>query len=325
MALTDPMAAPDVLTVAPVYQGSVNASYGSQNTGTSAQGITPEYMGVRNFQVSVGRSVTQDDIDAMARVAVLGDTVAQTLFPGDAYPIGETIRLNNVAFDVIGVLAQKGGSGMGNADDTILIPLSTAQTRLFKAPTVRGDYAVSQIAVQARSKEASDAAMAEIQNILRERHRIGPADPDDFNVMNQADLLATMANVTGTMTLFLGSIAAISLVVGGIGIMNIMLVSVTERTREIGLRKAVGAARKDILLQFLIEAVTLSLIGGFLGVALGSTASRFAGSALNVPTTVTPQSVTLAVGFSAVVGIVFGIYPAMRAARLHPIEALRYE
>ena len=324
-ALNDPIAVPGVQAVAPVYQGSGVASYGSNKTTTEVAGVTPEYQGVRNYQVGSGRFLSQEEVNYQQRVAILGYTVAQALFPDGAYPIGETIRLKDVSFEVIGVLAQKGTSGPGNSDDTVLVPISTAQSRLFAAPTVRGEPVVSMINVQSRSKEETDATQEGITTVLRQRHRIGAGETDDFRVGNQADLLDTMSNVTTTLTLFLGAIAGISLLVGGIGIMNIMLVSVTERTREIGLRKAIGAGRRDILLQFLIEALFLSLIGGGLGIGLGMLASRLIGPALNVPTTVTAQSVSLAVGFSAAVGMVFGIYPAMRAARLHPIEALRYE
>ena len=324
-ALKDPLAVPGAKAVAPVYQSAAPVAYAIQKTTTEIAGVTPEYQDVRAYLLKTGRFVSEDDVNSRQRVAVLGATVAEALFPGSAYPIGETIRINDVPFEIIGVLDSKGGAGPMNNDDFIFVPLSTAQTRLFSVSTVRGEPIISNINIEARSKEEMDSTQADITAVLRQRHRIGAGETDDFNVFNQADLLATATNVTGTLTLFLGAIAAISLLVGGIGIMNIMLVSVTERTREIGLRKAIGAARSDVLLQFLIEAMILSLIGGLVGVGLGALASRLIGPALNVPTTVTPQSIALAVGFSGMVGIVFGIYPALRASGLNPIEALRYE
>jgi putative ABC transport system permease protein len=324
-ALADPVAVHNVTAVAPTYQGDVNVSYNQVYATTTSVGVTPEYQLARSYTMASGRFITKEDSDTRARVVVLGDTVAQTLFPNDPYPIGQTIRVQNIAFDVVGVLAPKGGSGFNNGDDVALVPLTTAQTRLFSVATVRGDYVVSQIQVVTTSKDVMDAVTTEVTAVLRQRHRIADGDESDFNIFNPADVLSTMTNITGTLTLFLGAIAAISLLVGGIGIMNIMLVSVTERTREIGLRKAIGAGRSDILLQFLIEAMALSLIGGLIGVGAGMGASRLIGPALNVQTVVTPTSIILAVGFSATIGIVFGIYPAMRAARLQPVVALRFE
>jgi putative ABC transport system permease protein len=324
-ALSDPVRVHNVAAVAPIRQGSVAVSYNNYKATTDAAGATPEYLSVRNFSMATGRFITSEDNSSRARVAVLGDTVATALFPDDPYPIGQTIRVNNIAFDVVGIMAPKGGSGFNNADDTIIVPLETALTRLFNAATVRGDYVIQQIMVQVTSKEAVDSVTAEITSVLRAQHRITGNDGNDFNIFNPADVLSTMTNVTQTLTLFLGAIAAISLLVGGIGIMNIMLVSVTERTREIGLRKAIGAGRTDILLQFLIEAMALSLIGGLIGVGGGTGASRLIGPALGVQTVVTATSVMLAVGFSATIGVVFGIYPAMRAAQLQPVVALRFE
>jgi putative ABC transport system permease protein len=275
--------------------------------------------------MKVGRFIEQDDVDHRGRVAVLGSTPASDLFPGSAYPIGETIRLNDVPFEVIGVMAEKGSTGPMDNDDVVLIPLTTAQTRLFTVDTVRGDYVVSSISVLVQSEDMLDSTIEDVSAVLRERHRIQPGDTDDFQVRNPSDMVETVTGITTTLTIFLGAIAAISLLVGGIGIMNIMLVSVTERTREIGLRKAVGAGKSDILWQFLIEAIVMSLIGGLLGIGLGTAISQIAGSALDMQTVVSVNSVGLAFGFSAAVGVFFGIYPAMRAANLHPIDALRYE
>ncbi len=324
-ALADPAAVRNVTAVAPVFQGSGSITYNSLSATSSVVGATSAYQLARNYEIAAGRFITTEDQTARARVAVLGHTVAEALFPNDPYPIGQTIRVNSTAFDVVGVLAEKGGSGFNNADDLVIVPLSTAQTRLFKVATVRGDPVISQIQVVISSQDKAAAVTADITSVLRERHRIAVGDGDDFQIFNPADVLDTMTSITQTLTLFLGSIAAISLLVGGIGIMNIMLVSVTERTREIGLRKAIGAGRSDILLQFLIEAMALSLIGGLIGVAGGVGASRLIGPALSVETVVTATSIMLAVGFSATIGIVFGIYPAMRAARLQPVEALRFE
>ena len=324
-ALADSLALPGVEAVASVYQQSVRASYGGQEAATSASGVTPEYQIVRNYEVAVGRFIGQEEVDHRTRVVLLGHTVAQELFPGNAYPIGETIRLNDVAFEVIGVLVEKGAAGPINNDDVVLIPLSTAQTRLFNAETVRGDYVVSVINVQSRSEDEMASVMAGITDILRRRHRIEPGESDDFTVDSQTELLDMVGNILGMMTVVVGAIGAISLLVGGVGIMNIMLVSVTERTREIGLRKAIGAGRNDILLQFLIEAMALSLTGGLVGLALGVVGSRFIGPALDLQVTVAAGTMLLAAGFSAAVGLFFGIYPAVRAASLNPIDALCYE
>jgi putative ABC transport system permease protein len=324
-ALADPVALPQVKLVAPAYQRSALVSYADHEASRIVNGVTPEFQEVRNYKVAVGRFVAPEDVDHRGRVAVLGFSVAGEFFPGNAYPIGETIRLDDIPFEVVGVLAEKGGSGPVDNDDLVLVPLTTAQTRLFDAPTVRGDYAISAINVQTYSEDGMAAATQTMAEILRQRHRIEADEADDFSIINQADLLGTASSIVGMLTAVLGAIAAISLLVGGIGIMNIMLVSVTERTREIGLRKAIGAGRTDILLQFLIEAMTLSLSGGLVGIAISLAGSLLLGYALNLQTSVSPGTMLLAAGFSAAVGLFFGIYPAMRAASLHPIEALRYE
>jgi putative ABC transport system permease protein len=324
-ALNDLLALPDVEAVAPDYRRAALVSHGGQEVSTTVSGITPEFQAIRNYEVVVGRFIAQEEVEHRGRVAVLGYTVAQEFFPGNAYPIGETLRLNNIPFEVIGVLGKKGSTGPMDNDDFVFIPLTTAQTRLFTAETVRGDYEISNINVQVRSEEAMASTTADITNVLRQRHHIEPDEANDFTIINQADLMNTASSITGVLTAFLGSIAAISLLVGGIGIMNIMLVSVTERTREIGLRKAIGAGRSDILWQFLIEAMTLSLMGGLVGITLGVTSSQLIGPALNLQIAVSISTIILAVGFSAGVGLFFGIYPAMRAAGLHPIDALRYE
>ncbi len=317
---------PGVAAVAPVYRGSATVlnSKGVEHD-PSVYGVTPPYQTSRNYQLAVGAFLSEEDLERRRKVAVLGTTVVETLFPNDAYPIGETIRLNGIPFEVIGILAEKGGSGPMDPDDVVLIPLTTAQTRLFKAPTYRGQYVLSNIEVQGTSEKDAALAQQSITQALRAQHRLAEGAEDDFRVMSQTDMIETASSVVGTLTIFLGAVAAISLLVGGIGIMNIMLVSVTERTREIGLRKAIGAGRGDILLQFLIEAMGLSFTGGLIGIALGVAISRVAGPKIGVTPLTAPWVVIVAAGFSAVVGVVFGIYPAMRASGLQPVEALRYE
>jgi len=291
--------------------------------------VTPEYGSVRNFKVDEGEFISNSDVSGRSRVALIGARVAKNLFPDEPYIaiVGRTIKINDIPFRIKGVLTEKGGGGGfgGDEDNVILIPISTAQSRLFSAPVVRGSYIVSVIYAQVVSEDAMDTAADEIAEVLRERHRISFKDDDDFTVINQADLIAVFGDITAIFTIVLGSIAGISLVVGGIGIMNIMLVSVTERTREIGLRKAIGAKRSDILSQFLIEAIVISIIGGAIGILLGVLGSVLIGNLADMTTVVTPGAVLLATGFSLAVGIFFGIYPATRAARLSPIDALRYE
>jgi putative ABC transport system permease protein len=324
-ALADPFLVPDVVAVAPEYSRSATVVRGKLDRSASVSGVTPEYQSVRNFNPVLGEFIAQEHVNGRSRVAVLGATVAEEFFEPDEYPIGQTIKLNDVPFKVIGVLEEKGGGGFGDEDNVVMIPISTAQTRLYNAGSVRGDLIISVIFVQVASQDKMGAVADRIAEVLRERHRISFKDDDDFTVINQSDLIQVFGDFTAVFTLVLGAIAGISLVVGGIGIMNIMLVSVTERTREIGIRKAVGAKRRDILLQFLIEAMVMSMIGGFVGIVLGYTASTVLGNVADLTTLVTPGAVLLATSFSAAVGLFFGIYPATRAARLNPIDALRYE
>ncbi len=324
-ALKDPIRAPSVLEVAAEVERFARISYRKRETRVQVRGVTLSYFRIRDWGVAEGRLFTPQEVAGQARVVVLGQLTRERLFR-EANPIGKTVRINNMPFKVIGIMTEKGGGSFGSEDLTAFIPISTAQSRLFRVRTYRGDYTVSLIFVQAVAEDKMDAAAQEVAEILRERHNIRYLDEDDFTIINQKDLITIFGDITRVLTIFLGAIAAISLVVGGIGIMNIMLVSVTERTREIGLRKALGATRQDILLQFLIEAVVLSLIGGMVGIGLGTmgalTVSRLA---QGVNAVVTVEAVALATGFSAAVGLFFGIYPATRAARLHPIEALRYE
>lgn len=313
-----------VRLLAPQYSASrVQVVYGNNNTQTSLVGVTPEYFTVRNYEIDRGRLLNDLDHVSRLKMVVLGAGVAEDLFGNSLIdPIGKTVKINRESYQVVGITAEKGASGFSNSDDMIFIPLSTAQVRFGGA----GNTSISQINVQAVSADKMDLAQAELTAILRVSHRLVAGQGNDFTVQNQAQMVEMVQETTETFTVLLSSIAAISLVVGGIGIMNIMLVSVTERTREIGIRKAVGAKRRDLLTQFLVEAVVLSLLGGFIGILAG-----FGGAQVVTPllgasrAIVTPQSVIMAIGVSFAVGLFFGIYPAARASALHPIEALRYE
>ncbi len=327
-ALQNPVEAPDVLRVAPLVQGSARITTPGKDRRVEVSGVTPNYALVRNWPTAMGVFINLSDNQARSRVAVLGADTASYLYPDLPDPTGEVIRINGAPFRVIGVLEERGGSDFRNEDEVVLIPLNTALSRIFPRRTNQGEPSVSFIYVQAVSEDRMDAAIAEVSLILRQRHRIAPGQPDDFTAVSQGDLIGTFQQITGVLTTFLGAIAGISLLVGGIGIMNIMLVSVTERTREIGLRKAVGARRQDILWQFLIEAVMLAMLGGGIGIALGSGGAAAISYFLRdegFSAVVTAESVALATLFSAAVGLFFGIYPAQRAAKLNPIDALRYE
>ncbi|WP_437292718.1 ABC transporter permease [Sorangium sp. So ce426] len=306
-----------VAAVAPERSGSAQLRYMASNLNASVTGITPAYLEVRSLSVASGVSFSDLDEQQRARVVVLGANVARQLYPG-ASPLGTRLQINGNAFRVVGVLTEK-GSGMGSPDDGVFVPLSTHRSVLF------GQDHLSTISLQLASEERSDAVIAQLEQLLRLRHRLRADQASDFEVRSQAEMLATMGQITGTFTMLLGSVAAVSLIVGGIGIMNIMLVSVRERTREIGVRMAVGARRGDILRQFLVEAVVVSLAGGVAGVGLGYGAavllSRFGEWATIVPT----YAVGLALGVSILIGITFGVGPARRASRLDPVEALRFE
>ncbi len=320
--------APSVVGVSPQTSGRVQAVYLSQNTNTELLGVTPSYLWVSNFELADGEFISDANVTARSTVVVLGSAVADTLFGGTAGAVGQTIRLNGQPYRVIGVLASKGGTGFGSQDDRILVPLTTAQSRLTGPRFFGGSNSVSVINVKVGDADQIDTAIEEISAILREEHGVVEGD-EDFIIQSQQDILDASTQISDTLTLFLGGIAAISLVVGGIGIMNIMLVSVTERTREIGIRKAVGARRQDILVQFLLESATLSLMGGVIGVGLGWVASRLMGAFQLGTSGINPvvglDTVIMATVFSMAVGVFFGVYPATRAASLNPIEALRYE
>jgi putative ABC transport system permease protein len=325
-ALADPFNVPDLARVAPLYERPAIITRGGEEARTTITGTIPDFTAVRDFRPVLGDFFTDQDVTSAARVAVLGQTIYEQLFPDGELPIGQTIRINNVNFRVIGLMEEKGGSGFNDQDNVILVPLNTAQRRLFPARRPDGEYRVDQILAQVISEERQDAAIAEMTLTLRQSRGIAFRDEDDFTILSQAEVVGALSQITDVLTVFLGVIAGISLLVGGIGIMNIMLVSVTERTREIGLRKAVGAKRRDILWQFLTEAVIMSSIGGLIGLLLGA-AGAYAISSLSdtLDATVAWNSVALAILFSAAVGLFFGIYPATRAAGLNPIDALRYE
>ena len=324
-AIADPFNVPEVAMVAPEINSFGQVVAGPQNVNTRILGVTPQYQDVRNFHVAAGDFISQQNVDARSLVAVLGSNVAYELFGGED-PIGKDIKINRIQFRVIGVLEPKGAQAMGNQDDVVVVPITTVQQRLFQQRSTRGGNSVNQISVQVASKDQMDAAILHIGDLLRQRHKVAQ---DDFTILSQADLQQTLTQVTSIMTLLLGSIAGISLLVGGIGIMNIMLVSVTERTREIGIRKAVGAKRRNILLQFLIESVVVGVAGGGIGLVIGillsSVVSMVDLGGQHLQTAVSGESVVLAVGVSAAIGIFFGLYPAARASALNPIDALRYE
>jgi putative ABC transport system permease protein len=326
-AVADPFLVPDALDVAPELSARADVIAGKRDIRTDISGVTPEFLVVRNKSVSEGTFISEGDINARSRVAVLGSKAYEKLFEEGTYPVGQTIKINRIPFRVIGIMEEQGGSAFGTMDNTIYVPLTTAQARLYPWWRSRsGEPLLSTIYVQIAGEELMDQASDQIAEVLRQRHKITFRDEDDFSIIKQTDIVSIFGDITSVLTLFLGSIAAISLLVGGIGIMNIMLVSVTERTREIGIRKAVGAKKRDIRTQFLVEAMVLSLIGGVIGIVLGAVGARLvAALAERLTTVVTWDTVLLATGFSAAVGLFFGIYPASRAAALNPIDALRYE
>ncbi len=311
---------PAVRAAAPGSMASAQVVFGNDNWSTRVNGTEPQYFDIRSWPFQSGSSFTQADVDAATNVAVIGETVRKNLF-GPVDPVGQTIRINNLPFRVVGVLAPKGTSAaMGDdQDDTIIVPITTLQKKITGQDWLRW------IMVSAVSRDTSYAAQKQIEALLRDRHRIRPGQDDDFFVRNLADMADLADQQARLFTTLLASIASISLIVGGIGIMNIMLVSVTERTREIGIRMAIGATEDDVQKQFLIEAVVLSLIGGTIGIALGMISSYVLTQTLNWPVLISPPAILAAVIFSMAVGIFFGFYPARKAARLDPIEALRYE
>jgi putative ABC transport system permease protein len=315
---------PGVAAVAGMVSGSAPVVVGNANWTTSVNGVNEDFLEVRDWPVAEGRSFTEAELRAGAKVTILGATTARELF-GSAPVIGEQIRIKNVPFNVIGVLSVKGQSGWGtDQDDTALVPLSTARRRLFGAEQTVPDN-LRQIMVEIASAEGTGDAQEEIENLLRARRHVRAGSPDDFQVRNMAEFIRTRSETQSILSVLLGATAAISLVVGGIGIMNIMLVSVTERTREIGLRMAVGARRRDILSQFLIEAVTLCVTGGLIGLTIGGSAALAMSIWGNWPIALSPNLVLIALVSAGLVGVFFGYYPARRASMMNPIDALRYE
>jgi len=308
--------------VAPVHNGTAQIVYGSQNWSTGITGTTADMLFVRDWPLSAGRPFTEQDIKSAVKVCLLGKTVVEKLF-GGIDPIGEVIRIKNLPFTVIGVLEAKGEDFVGrDQDDAVYVPITTSQKKLFGTPF---PGMVRMIMVKAKGADELDKAQSQITDLLRQRHHIGQKEENDFTVRNLTQMLQAAEESTKVMTILLGAIASVSLIVGGIGIMNIMLVSVTERTREIGIRMAIGAKTWDIRLQFLIEALTLSFIGGIIGIAAGISTAEILSSLAGWTITVTPFSILLAFVFSGMVGIFFGFYPAYKASLLDPIEALRYE
>jgi putative ABC transport system permease protein len=320
-ALDDQSRAPSLTAVQPEMNSRLQVQYQSLNTNTSIVGTTANYLEVRKYELAAGRMFSRAEDEGRQRVAVLGPTVLEAL--GINSPdaiVGEAVRIRGIQFTVVGVLKSKGqATPFGNPDDQVLVPITTGRFRLFGSDRLRS------VSVLAQSEDKIPDAMADIQRVLRREHRLTQNKPDDFMIRSQADFLNTLGETTQVFTYLLSGIAAVSLLVGGIGIMNIMLVSVTERTREIGLRMAVGAGSRDVLSQFLVEAVVLSGLGGLIGIALGAGGAIAASRVAHWPAMVSPQAILLAVLFSGAVGVIFGFYPAWRASRLDPIEALRYE
>ena len=304
--------------VAPEVSNRAQVKYGNQNDNIEIIGATPEYQRVQNSYVDKGTFFAEDDVLYRTKVCVVGKTVVEDIF-GGSDPIGKQVRINNIGFRVLGVMQEKGTMGPWDLDNRVYVPLTTAMKRLFGIDFLRS------ISVEVKSKNEMEAAKAEIEKLLREKHRIAKNKESDFNVGEQAEFLKMLEETGKSFTYLLAGIAAVSLLVGGIGIMNIMLVSVTERTREIGTRKAVGAKRRDILMQFLVESVVLSLLGGLLGIALGVAGAKLMSHLAGWRTAISADAILLAFFFSASIGVFFGIYPARKAASLNPIEALRYE
>lgn len=328
-ALANPAVAPSIRAVAMEYNLPAMVTAGANGSRLIVTGVTPNYVDVRGWYPRDGAFISDQDVDSAARVVVLGTTVVERLFGDKSLnPIRQTVLINQRVFTIIGVMEEQGGGAgfIGDQNEVIYIPISTAQTRLARARARDGGYEVDVFNIQAQSEAHMQDATLEIETYLSDAHGITFQGEQDFTIINQQDLLASLGQVTGILTVFLSLIAAISLLVGGIGIMNIMLVSVTERTREIGLRKAVGAQKRDILLQFLTEATTLSLVGGGIGIALSVSGALAVSAALpELAVTVQPSSVLFATLISLMIGVFFGIYPANRAAALNPIDALRYE
>lgn len=322
-ALANPLSAPDVSAVAPQVTFPATVVQGSTTSNFTVIGTNQYLDDIMAMEPAMGGFLAAHDLTDYARVAVLGWEAYSTLFDDGVYPIQQNVTIDGVRYTIVGVAEKQGG--MMGTDNNIWIPLTTAQNRHYTQKTLSGERTLTMILAQSRSPELSDEATRQITGILRREHKLGESDPNDFTVTAQEDILNLASSITGTLTLFLGAIAGISLLVGGIGIMNIMLVTVTERTREIGIRKAIGAPPSTIMVQFVIEALLLTLLGGVIGMLLGSWGASVLGNVIGVTAEITPQILLLATGVSAATGILFGTYPAARAAQLNPIEALRHE
>ncbi len=316
----------NVSGIAPAYQSSYDVKQGNQDIRVQVVGATNDYFTVHpSSTVALGRNINASDNSELNRVAVIGSQTSSDLFQG-LNPVNRSVKINGVNFKVVGVLKQQDSSGFGNANDIVIIPLETGYVKLFGANAIHdGKRVLSSITLSASSANAVDSVMSQADTIMRTQHQLLPSDTADYSVSSQSQILSTLSSVTTTLTIFLGAIAGISLLVGGIGIMNIMLVSVTERTREIGLRKAVGARKDHILFQFLVETITLSVIGGVIGILLGTAIAAVFTALGLITAVVSMSSVLMSFGFAVAIGLFFGIYPAYRAANLHPMEALRYE
>jgi putative ABC transport system permease protein len=314
---------PYISSVAPTYSSNLQVVVGGENMNARVTGVPPEYQEVQNLEIANGAFFTEYDYQRGAKVVVLGSNVKETLF-GDVDPIGQQMRMGSIIVRVIGILESKGGM-FSSPDDGILVPLTALQQTVAQPRTAQGERVVSSIALTVSDEQQADYVVEEITSLLRSRHQLGPLDDDDFSIMSMEEIASMLSEAIGTMTLLLGAIAAISLLVGGVGVMNIMLVSVLERTREIGIRKALGARERDIWGQFLIEATFLTFAGGIIGVAVGWVVSHFVSSMGQMPSLVTADIVVLAVSVAVGIGLFFGFYPAWQASRLNPVEALRYE
>lgn len=326
LALSNPAFHPDVRQVVPQYAKNTRLVAGNENAEVRVTGTTAAYADVHRLEIAEGRFLSEDEITQMSSAIVIGTTVAKDLF-GRTQVVGESVRIEGEPYTVVGVLAESGNAGFGSSDESGFIPIGAAHGRVFNVSRYRGEYVVTSISADAASEERVEAAERQIEQTLRLRHGLGADDDSDFSISTQASLLDTLNSITSTLTLMLSSIAAISLVVGGIGIMNIMLVSVTERTKEIGLRKALGAHTSDVLLQFLVESLVLTVLGGLIGIAISYGAALLVSRVPNFPVNILigSDALMMALGVSAGCGLIFGLYPAVRAIRLDPIEALRYE
>lgn len=318
-AITTSGQVPDIINVSPEYQSRAQITAGRNNTNTQIIGVTPVYATVHKISIDSGVFIDQAQVNSIENVAIVGPGVVSTLFNDGVNAIGQIIRIKGISFRIIGVTVSKGGTGFLNQDNIVYVPLTTAQKTIF------GSTSLTSISVAATNANVMSQAEDEVGYLLLSRHKISDPAQADFSIFSQNDILNTASSVTGTFTALLSGIAAISLIVGGIGIMNIMLVTVTERTREIGLRKALGAKKKTIISQFLVEAIILTLAGGAIGMAVGITASYFISRAINLPFTISSSAIVLAISVSGAIGILFGWYPAKKASDLEPIEALRYE